>query len=57
MINSENIKKLILNMGADLCGIAPALRFKNAPEGFKPEDIYEGCESVIVFAKRVPSGS
>ncbi|MFW6030017.1 MAG: epoxyqueuosine reductase [Halanaerobiales bacterium] len=57
MINSENLKELILNMGADLCGIAPATRFKKAPEGFRPEDIYKGCKSVIVYAKKVPHGS
>lgn len=57
MINSKKLKELIFNMGADLCGIAPADRFKNAPKGFKPEDIYEGCKSVIVFAKRVPGSS
>ncbi len=57
MINSENLKELILNMGADLCGIAPAERYKDAPEGFSPKNIFEGCKSIIVFAKKVPSGS
>jgi len=51
------IKKILENMGADLCGIADDKRFKNAPSGFKPSDIYSECKSVIVFAKRVPSGS
>jgi epoxyqueuosine reductase QueG len=57
MKDAANIKEIILSMGADLCGIAPVERFDNAPEGFKPADIYEGCMSVIVFAKGVPAGS
>jgi epoxyqueuosine reductase QueG len=42
-------------MGADLCGVASIERFCNAPRGFNPKDIYEKTQSVIVFAKRVPS--
>jgi len=57
MMNSNKVKSIILDHGADLCGIAPAERFSNAPEGFRPTDIYEKCTSVIVFAKRVPFGS
>jgi len=52
--NHEDIKNIFLNLGADLCGIAPVERFKNAPEGFHPTDIYEKCNSVIVFAKKLP---
>jgi epoxyqueuosine reductase QueG len=37
-----------------LCGIAPAHRFVQAPEGFHPTDIYERCKSVIVFAHVLP---
>jgi epoxyqueuosine reductase QueG len=37
-------------MGADLCGIASA-------EGFGLEDIFPGCRSIIVFAKRFPKGT
>lgn len=57
MINSEKLKEIILKMGADLCGVAPATRFKKAPKGFEPEDICKECKSVIVFAKKVPKGS
>ncbi len=57
MINSKNLKRILHNMGADLCGIATEERFKNAPKGFRPKNIYEGCKSVIVFAKRVPGSS
>ncbi len=57
MYDAVFIKETILNMGADLCGIAPAERFSEAPEGFKPVDIFKECKSVIVFAKRVPGSS
>lgn len=57
MTETKRVKELIFKLGADLCGIAPTARFKDAPEGFKPEDIYEECKSVVVFAKRVPVSS
>lgn len=50
------IKNIARDLGADLCGIASAERFQDAPSGFKPLDIYSKCKSVIVFAKRVPAG-
>ncbi|MDP4277428.1 MAG: epoxyqueuosine reductase [Bacteroidota bacterium] len=53
-MNSREVKDLILSMGADLCGIASVDRFANAPEGFRPTDIYPECKSVIVFAKKLP---
>lgn len=55
--SSEKIKDIAKNLGADLCGIASLDKFKDAPEGHHPLDIYHDCKSVIVFAKRVPSGS
>ena len=56
MTNEEQIKKIILNQGADLCGISNIDRFANTPIGFHPSDIYKDCKSVIVFAKRLPKG-
>ena len=53
-ITSEKVKAMIYDLGADLCGIAPEIRFKKAPNGFRPTDIYDRCRSVIVFAKRLP---
>ncbi|MHB1000863.1 MAG: 4Fe-4S binding protein [Armatimonadota bacterium] len=55
MISSNDIKQIARNLGADLCGIAPADRFAGAPDGFRPTDIYAKCRSVIVFTKRIPS--
>jgi len=57
MINSSEIKKILFDLGADLCGIAPVERFNNAPEGFNPKDIFSNCKSVVAFAKGVPSAS
>ena len=48
---------LVLSAGADICGIAPAARFLDAPEGFRPQDIFPGCRSVLVFARKVPASS
>ena len=56
MTKEEQIKRIILNQGADLCGIASIDRFANSPIGFHPSDIYKECKSVIVFAKRLPKG-
>ena len=51
---SETIKVVAHGLGVDLCGIAPTERFEGAPRGFRPEDIYSKCKSVLVFAKRLP---
>ena len=55
MTSSHGIKELARELGADLCGIAPADRFGGAPEGFRPVDIYDKCRSVVVFAKCLPT--
>ena len=46
MINEEKIKDIVLNKGADLCGISNIDRFDKAPVGFHPQDIYKECKSV-----------
>ena len=56
MLTSKIIKEKVIEFGANLCGIAPVERFKNAPKGFSPIDLYPQCKSVIVFAKRLPVG-
>ncbi len=50
----EKIKQIILNAGADVCGIASIEEFKNAPQGFSPSDIFNECKSVAVFAVALP---
>jgi epoxyqueuosine reductase len=52
---SSEIKNLSLSLGAEKCGIATVERFKNAPEGFHPDDIYRSCKSVIVFLIQMPT--
>jgi len=57
MITSHVIKKMARHAGADLCGIAPVERFKDAPRGFRPSDIFKQARSVVVIAKRVPDSA
>ncbi|MDF2613169.1 MAG: hypothetical protein K0S71_955 [Clostridia bacterium] len=52
----NRIKKILTQLGSDLCGIANIERFKDAPKGSHPTDIYKHCKSVIVFAKCMPKG-
>ena len=54
MKNSEAIKKIAIQKGVDICGIASISRFDNAPKGFHPRDIYPDCNSVIVYASHFP---
>ena len=51
----ENIKRAVLENGADLFGVASIDRFDQAPRGFHPRDIYSKTESVVVFAIRLPA--
>ncbi|MBM4248392.1 MAG: epoxyqueuosine reductase [Euryarchaeota archaeon] len=55
MKDPARIKSAVLSSGADICGIAPAVRFIDAPDGFRPKDVYPGCNSVMVFGRKVPS--
>jgi epoxyqueuosine reductase len=56
MTTSAEIKHLAQQFGADLCGIASVERFRLAPQGFHPSDIYSGTKSVIVVATREAEG-
>ncbi|PKL77464.1 MAG: epoxyqueuosine reductase [Ignavibacteriae bacterium HGW-Ignavibacteriae-4] len=55
-MNSIIIKEQIYSLGAEVCGIADIDRFKNAPKGFNPSDIYPAAKSVIIFGKRFLKG-
>jgi epoxyqueuosine reductase QueG len=55
MMNSEELKHIVCDLGAEKCGIASLERFADAPDGFHPRDIYKNCESVVVFLKSMPS--
>lgn len=52
----DQIKKTVLNFGADVCAVANVSCFSQAPEGFHPKDIYCNCKSVIVFGIALPQG-
>jgi epoxyqueuosine reductase QueG len=56
MIESQEVKRMAKELGADLVGIASVQRFEAAPEGFKPTDIFPDARSVIALAKRFPNG-
>ena len=56
MITSNEVKNMALGLGAKLCGIAPVERFKEAPNGFHPADIFPKTKSVVVLAKCFPEG-
>jgi epoxyqueuosine reductase len=56
-MSAGEIKSTAIDLGADLCGIAPVDRFSSAPKGFHPNDVSGGCRSVLVFAKKLPAGS
>jgi epoxyqueuosine reductase QueG len=52
----ERLRKIILNLGADVCGVANIDRFEEAPAGFHPRDIFPACLSVVVFGIALPKG-
>jgi epoxyqueuosine reductase QueG len=56
LIDSSTVKDTVGALGADLCGIAPVERFREAPKGFHPTDVYKDCKSVVVFARKLPAG-
>jgi epoxyqueuosine reductase QueG len=52
----EEIRKKVLDLGADVCGFASIDRFIDAPEGFHPCECYRDCKSVIVIGFALPKG-
>lgn len=52
---TQDIKNEASALGADLCGIASADRFSEAPPGHHPTNVLPGCRSVIVVASRFPT--
>jgi epoxyqueuosine reductase QueG len=55
IMTANEIKRAALEVGADSSGIAPIDSFYSAPKGFHPRDIYSECQSVLEFAKKLPS--
>ncbi len=56
-MDSDFVKQKTVQLGADICNIAPVSRFKDAPEGFHPNDIFPDCKSVVVFLSHFPLSS
>ncbi len=56
-MESNQVKEILLSLGADLCGIASIDRFDDAPKGYHPTDVLPSCKSVISFGCRFPVGT
>ena len=56
-MESKNIKQILYDLGADICGIASIDRFNESPEEFNPVDTLPSCKSVIVFGKKFLKGA
>lgn len=52
----ETIRQMILSLGADVCGFAALERFRDAPTGFSPVDVWPACRTVIAFGVALPKG-
>ncbi|MBE5802698.1 MAG: epoxyqueuosine reductase [Clostridiales bacterium] len=52
----EAIRKIVLSLGADVCGFASTDRFQDAPAGFAPTDVWSACKTVIAFGIALPKG-
>jgi len=39
-ITSREVKQFVIDAGADRCGIASAMNFTGAPEGFRRQCLY-----------------
>lgn len=58
MIDSQEVKRMARELGADLVGIASAQRFDMAPEGFRPADVLLGAQNgITVNQKKCREGS
>lgn len=50
-MDPNQIKEMAYSLGAEVCGIADAGRFTEAPEGYRPKDIYKSAKTVIVYGR------
>lgn len=54
----QMIKEMVLNLGADACGIAGIERYYgNIHPNHHPANILPGCQAVVVFLKQLPKGA
>lgn len=54
--SSATVKDFLVKKGATMVGIAPALAFKDAPDGHRATDIITNAKSVVVFGIKLVSG-
>ncbi len=52
----NEIKGILINAGADICGIAGEETFSAFPEDFSPLAVFSGCRSLISFGLSLPKG-
>ncbi|MBS7368720.1 MAG: epoxyqueuosine reductase [Oscillospiraceae bacterium] len=50
------IKEAAIRLGADVCGIGSIDRFKDAPTGYSPLDLFDKCKSVNAVGIALPKG-
>ena len=55
-MNTADVKKIALESGADLVGIASMDRFEGAPKQMDPRYIFPGAKALIALAFRIPRG-
>lgn len=53
---TNEIKEFLMNIGADLVGVASVDAFSNAPEGHKPTDYLPKAKSVVAIAYSLNRG-
>lgn len=53
---SKEVESCVIGEGADMVGIAPIERFKNAPKGFKPNDYMRDATCVISIGVHIADG-
>jgi epoxyqueuosine reductase len=52
----EELRSILIESGADVCGFARMDRFEAVPKDYHPRAIWEGCETAIVFGVALPKG-
>jgi len=54
---TQSVLSNLLQWGADLVGIAPVERFKNAPNGHHPSEFMPSCKSAISISMHIHQGA
>jgi epoxyqueuosine reductase QueG len=52
----EDIRRIVLALGADVCGFASGGRLDEYPAEFSPRAIYKECKTVVAFGVALPKG-